>query len=411
MIKKQIPVFLACVALMSCAFALPDKIISRNLFYFFGAFVLVYSFCQYKSIELRKKDLLLASGLLVVGLSQLLWKYRFPVPDEQALMSDLNYGRAGAYLVLGAVFLPFFLDMLRKLPVASSRILCFAAFLGFLYLSARGLYYYYFITESRLRIDNSATLTAYLFLLYTLMTLYIVLASDTKYRWFIIGTVIFISFWVLFLTETRSILLLYPFLLFCALLQSRLFSVQKAAMIGLIAGILIIATIYFAFPNAQQRLLSIFTEVQSFQHDHGDSSIGARLSMWQAGIMAIMQHPWGLGSHERLELVTQLMIQNGNNGSEALRNAVYHLHNDFIESMSLQGVTGGVALFYFYSVFFSFFLDGKGVNRAVLFFPLPILLICMVDSLFIQDRFVTILVMGTAIYTVLSTVNERRRPV
>ncbi|VTP68615.1 Lipid A core - O-antigen ligase and related enzymes [Serratia rubidaea] len=98
-------------------------------------------------------------------------------------------------------------------------------------------------------------------------------------------------------------------------------------------------------------------------------------------------------------LPTQTQYINSHEGGnpEALRNIAYHLHNDFIEAGSLQGIAGIIALLCFFSLVY-LARRHMDTNAMLILLILPTILIGMVDTLFIDQRYVTNLTLMLVIY-------------
>jgi O-antigen ligase len=93
---------------------------------------------------------------------------------------------------------------------------------------------------------------------------------------------------------------------------------------------------------------------------------------------------------------------------EGMRNMVYHLHNDLIETMSLQGVIGGIILLCLYTAMV-FYVRRKGIlSCGTAFLCAPVILFGSVDSLFIHDRFIVMLITGLIIFAGLSGAKQAR---
>ncbi|EPG8312118.1 O-antigen ligase family protein [Klebsiella aerogenes] len=401
MSKVMSPVTILLLAILSCVFVMPEKIMGRNLFYLSSVITLIYAVINRKRLTFKKEEIFLSLTLLMLGASQLIWSYRFPGNPAEIYMADVSYPRSGAYLMIGAVMMLLLPGVLRTTAIQYGKSLSYVLVAGFSVLTLYALHYHFFVSGDRLRIDNSATLSAYLYTIYSLLTLYALACVNIRYRNYIASGVIFFSLWIIFLTETRSALLIYPAVLLYALLTGNVMSKKKSALACLMLLVAGLAVIELAFPSLKDRASEAVTEISDYQSDN-NTSMGSRLSMWHTGIYEIIAHPGGVSSQQRFQILSQLMYEKEQGNPEGLRNIVYHLHNDLIETMSLQGVIGGLFLLALYGAMLLYVYRKATLKCALAFIGAPVILFGCVDTLFIHDRFIIMFIVALAVFTALS---------
>ena len=379
----------------------------RNLFYLSAVLSVGYAAFNIKNLRFKKEDAVIALFLFLMGSSQLLWTYRFPANAAEIYMADVSYGRTGIYLIVGAIVVPLVSAIFRMITPSQGRFFNYLLLLGFTYLTLYALHFHFFISEDRLRIGNSATLSAYLYAFYTMITLYALACIEMRYRKQIIFAVLVFSFWVIFLTQTRSVLLFYPAILIYALLKSSMMSKSKMIVLCLVSLLASLVIIEFVFPTIKTRAVDAVTELSEYQSDN-NTSLGARLSMWHTGIYEIYRHPGGVSSQQRYEILSQLMQEKEHGNPEGIRNMVYHLHNDLIETMSLQGVFAGVILLGLYAAMIFYVYRKKVLSYAVIFLCAPVILFGSVDTLFIHDRFIVMFITSLIICTGIHRIKQVR---
>lgn len=316
-------------------------------------------------------------------------------------MADMSYPRSGAYLMIGAVMMLLLPAIVRTTTIQLGKYISYVLLAGFSGLTLYALHYHFFVSGDRLRIDNSATLSAYLYTIYSLLTLYALACAPIRYRNYIASGVVFFSLWIIFLTETRSALLIYPAVLLYALLTGNVMSKKKSALACLVLLVAGLAVIELAFPSLKDRASEAVTEISDYQSDN-NTSMGSRLSMWHTGIDEIITHPGGVSSQQRFQILSQLMYEKEQGNPEGLRNIVYHLHNDLIETMSLQGVIGGIFLLALYAAIVLYVYRKASLKCALAFICAPVILFGFVDTLFIHDRFIIMFIVVLAVFTALS---------
>ena len=175
-------------------------------------------------------------------------------------------------------------------------------------------------------------------------------------------------------------------------------------LVSLLASLVIIE---FVFPTIKTRAVDAVTELSEYQSDN-NTSLGARLSMWHTGIYEIYRHPGGVSSQQRYEILSQLMQEKEHGNPEGIRNMVYHLHNDLIETMSLQGVFAGVILLGLYAAMIFYVYRKKVLSCAVIFLCAPVILFGSVDTLFIHDRFIVMFITSLIICTGIHRIKQVR---
>ncbi|MEN3751896.1 O-antigen ligase family protein [Mangrovibacter sp. SLW1] len=207
---------------------------------------------------------------------------RFHGSADSIFMADKNYPRTNVYLFLGALLILFSKPL--KIEGKGRLIIMIFSVVGFVYLSARGLYYSFTDPSGRLRIDSAATASAYLFVLHSFLTLYLV--RETRCRWwaFVSLLVVVITGLVVLLTETRSVLIIYPCLLVLYLLLNNVFPVRTVIKTSLLTIGVVLAIVFMFFHGVQDRMIQAWYEVSDYQQNN-DTSIGARVSMWGRGYM------------------------------------------------------------------------------------------------------------------------------
>ncbi|KWW37256.1 MULTISPECIES: O-antigen ligase family protein [Cupriavidus] len=117
--------------------------------------------------------------------------------------------------------------------------------------------------------------------------------------------------------------------------------VAGAAIVALVVGAYLIP----ASPVAQRVDLAI-ADVQKFVHGDAETSVGARLKVWQIGINYFSEHPLtgaGVGQFARV-LHAAPYCQEERPRSESVACVLEHAHNDIVEAASTTGIPGLLAM-------------------------------------------------------------------
>lgn len=394
------PLVLLCLLVLTSALALPDKIVGRNLFYISTVFLIISYILNYKKIVIKKENILLFLSFLAVSVSQFIWVKLYPPVSSEYIMANSNYPRTALYLFIGSFIVllsPSLLNLVQY-NKKNCKIVIYVALISLLYMGGKGLFYMISDPTGRLRISSAATMSAYLFMLQSLFTLYIINIMSFRNNILYVGIIFIFSFIVILCTQTRAVIILYPVVVLLYFIVNRQFSFKKLIFSGVIVAALGYLFIGHFFQSVEDRMYSAYHEISGYS-ENNNSSFGARITMWKSGLYVAKMHPTGQSTDSRLQEVNEYISQYENGNPEAIRNLTYHLHNDIIESASLQGIWGVMALiFLFISMNIFFYYKGTWLSA----FPLLILAVSgvsMVDTLFIDDRFIIMFCILTVLFT------------
>ena len=391
---------------MAVSTTLTDTTLNRNAFYLATLFAVIILVIR-RPRHIPREVLLISVGVLIVGLSQLLWHWRFPASANSLLEADESYSTTALRLISGAALI-FSMGVLRDSWGRKTLIMVKSLIvIGFFYTSFMGLYYHLKAPGVRLEIKTVSTITAYIYVLQSLLTIYVISSINLRYKPLAITVVILVTLWIILLTETRSSLLLYPAILVLMFCRKHHFSI-KMMLLSCMVALLVSSATYHFFQSTTERLAGTFTELGNYQKGDGNSSLGSRISMWKAGIDAIEHHPAGQSTGSRLTITTEYIHQHEGGNPEALRNLVFHLHNDVIEAGSLQGIIGIAVLLLFYILVFRASRISATAKPILLLVLLPTMIIGLVDTLFIDHRYVTNLTLLLTTYVCLESSIRRK---
>lgn len=111
------------------------------------------------------------------------------------------------------------------------------------------------------------------------------------------------------------------------------------------AGIVAMVVALYSMPGspATERMHLAIQEVREFKHGNAESSVGARLQMWEIGLQYFVDHPWagaGVGQFAKVLKVAPYCERNTKSGVCMLE----HAHNDIVEAATTTGVPGLLTL-------------------------------------------------------------------
>ena len=131
--------------------------------------------------------------------------------------------------------------------------------------------------------------------------------------------------------------------------------------------VLLLSALMVAFMFAAQvpgRFKQVQSDVMQYQKGDANTSIGARLQLWEASWRVFTRYPWtGIGG--RNQLFRENMAKTGMNfAPEAARQT--HSHNEFLQRAVRYGVLGGIAVIAVFLVPFIYFVSYIRSSDSVL---------------------------------------------
>lgn len=290
-------------------------------------------------------------AFLLLGLSKLLWfgwEY-IGVYHENRYNSYLVCGKR---LLLSAVMAWYLMNRLEHFSARVLPLLNGAFITALLVASGVGMWQ---IAHHVERVDfyvGRATDAAYMYAGLSTVVITLLLAKraskkGTIYALFLLP----VAYFILMSTATRNTMVTFPLTLFMALaITSRHLSRRLVlGLFGLIGLFILLTWQPFVKPGINRTV----NEYHIFQNSNGNhfSSLSSRLSMWRVGVRSFLAHPWGASERVREQWSNDYVKQTHKDGS-ALEFMRIHLHNEWIESASLQGIQGLITLGVFYLLLF-----------------------------------------------------------
>jgi O-antigen ligase len=323
-------------------------------------------------------SILLTLIFLSLGIVRLCWSYFFS--DRIYSDIDLNYHNSGKVLICASVLAFFIFNHRRLINLITIKIGFVILFLGLL-VTAYHAGYESLTTHSRVKlISDSAGTVSYTitFLAISISILANRIFSRKKLFFFLI-LVCLLNTYIMGLTQSRSGIISIPFIYIYIFATS--FKMNKGCLIVLTLSIFTCTTL-MAQHTLRDRLKNITHELGSYAVDN-DTSIGARLSIWKAGFFSLKLNMLGQSAAQRTEKARFFIKNNERSNPEAYKNIKYHLHNDILETTSLQGFSGLVSLIFFYAILLLIPLKFFSYISAIL--PLSLVWYGLTDTVLIQQ--------------------------
>ncbi|QLK63060.1 O-antigen ligase family protein [Enterobacteriaceae bacterium Kacie_13] len=360
---------------VSISFFMYSGEVTRNFFYIITYIAIIYFIFITLKKEKKIHFYVFSWIVFTLGLSKLLWVML--TTNEQYPLIAYHYQISGKRLILAAFVLYAIEHNLHKWKVSIStlRIGVTIMTLLFIVISVSHIIFY-LKTGERIKINSDApTSGAYTFTIFSLLLMYSLKYHVLKHYRLPCLIIMTMTFAVLAATETRSAIMLFVlFSVGSIIIDFAKSSHTSKVIYGFAIGGLILAGALSGHPyynRVLDRIDNLQTEVTSYNQGDRNTSVGARFSMWRAGIDVFKQHPMGQSADSRNALATTFINQHEGGNPEAIRNLQFHLHNDIIDTLSLQGIFGGILMLLFFAVLllYPFKLVPKGYEFLLLSVP------------------------------------------
>lgn len=382
----------------SLALSLSVKGYPEKIFYWCSYISLIFLlFSAFKkTLRVDMFALLLSLSISLVGLIRLLWSLKFHGSEFSDVIG--NYFIGGKRLILFGVLFYFFYayrGFLTSLTLKCS----FASFaLGTIIVLALA-YSEYHSGGGRIKlITDSAGTVSYLIVFVLFSTLFIASKiSSNKYYLLLMFLCLFaINMVLLALTESRAALIVTPFLYIAFFILEYKWANKKHL---LFIGFMAILSLSLMPSTVWHRLENIESEALSYQHDN-NTSIGARFSIWKSGLHSVSWSLLGQSPDDRNNKARQYIETHERDNPEAYKNVIYHLHDDILETLSLQGIAGAVSLV----LLFSLLIVLPVIRHQPVFAILPCSLVIfgLTDTVLIQSQSIVIVFISIIVtYTLM----------
>lgn len=371
---------------ISISFFMYSGEITRNFFYIATYIAVLYFIYVTLRVDKKIKFYPVACTILLLGISKLLW-VMLTVNHQYPLIA-YHYQISGKRLILASFILYAIEHNIHKWKIPALTVRTGIAIMTILFIVISVIrIIVYLKTGERMKINSDApTSGAYTFTIFSLLVMYSLKYHALKHYRLICLIVMTLTFAVLAATETRSAIILFILISAGSIIYDFTKSSHTSKIIyGFAIAVLIIAAVTSGHPYYNKvltRFDNLQNEVTSYNDGKRNTSVGARFSMWRAGVDAFKHHPFGQSADSRNALATTFIDEHEGGNPEALRNLQFHLHNDIIDTMSLQGILGALIMVLFFAVLllYPFRLVPKGYEFLLL--SVPVIYFSMGDTQF-----------------------------
>lgn len=310
---------------------------------------------------------------------------------------DGHYVTSAKRILFGAVIFIYLSSVKNKLSSKAWMVASSLIIIGFIYNSIVALKLHHQNPGERLEISTLATAVAYVYAVHSFCAIYILSKLSYKKNYILIALAVSLSFYILLLTQTRSVILSYPIILLFFLFTNKIINLKFISIV-IVLCCSVVALNLSTIKNSFERVASTTQEIKSYESDTKDTSLGARFSLWKGGVSSFKQNPWGQSADQRNIIARDYIIKYENANQEALRCIGSHYHNDFVEMLSLRGIIGiAVLVFTLLIIIISSYKITHNTNLHFLLI-LPTITYGLTDTLLIDHRYVTIFILLLPFY-------------
>lgn len=330
-----------------CAIAFGCVIISPNLsvkiLSVAGVTALVNFLLSIKSIKSIKNNeaYWLCLVLLLIGISDLVWYRIYKVDTSSAINSYRAYLEVGKICLYGAFSIFMFVNK-NRLKIGNNQIHVFLVIMLQLMIVIYAGYQQY-LQYPRVILSlyggADATGAAYTIVFISFYTILVLQHALSKLKEIFILGHFFLTFLVLVATETRAAILTYP-IIFLGLLMIKFYKEKHIPWKGL--TVFLIALMAGAFvmkDNLLKRYYDLNNDIVAYDKNNSSTSVGARFAMWETGLSAARgNYLWQSTDERNIKIIARVNAEPSLRG--ALDHIRGHLHNEFVETLSLKGPSG-----------------------------------------------------------------------
>lgn len=378
--------------------AMVNNNLSMKLFNICGILALLTLIIKGRSSNLTWKSFALPASILFIGIIDLIWYKLFKVNNSPFQATYHNYINTVRVFIFG--FFIVLLAATTKIKYKSSALLYLLYSVSFIILGY-ALFQKFSIGLDRIDFGiGTSTGAAYSIMLVGLISAVAILYTPKSHPLlFVLNTVM--VFAALVMTQTRSSILIFP-VICCITIVTYYLKNPKKLFLGVCGFMALLIVLGLVFSQSiAKRYDAAVNDINLYQQGKGNTSLGARFAMYEAGLMIFKDAPLSWRSaDERSYEVSELIKQDKTLSPVRLFTNI-HLHNEIIESASLKGIVGIFSIIAFYAALmfsvyyyrslglfaFSLAIIGTGLSDVILWArSIPIIIVCGLTLLLLFNK-------------------------
>lgn len=388
-------IFVVALLVFILPFGYTHEKTSRELFYFCSYLSIVgiaINYKQYKGIFSSSR---FAMPLVILALLYAIWSLFAMALTPKNVPQWLLFTASKRWFLSGIIALYVCWEAQKqRFSAKALKSYAFASlFMTLVIASVSGIWQHFTNPERIILGIDRATVTAYIYsaLALSVMT-FIARNCAAAKKYLAILLLALVSVYVIFLTETRSAMVLHLLLVLLVVLASmwRDKKLTPKSLSVLILLVIVVLGISSRWSMVQSRFGATISEYHLYEQGNDETSLGSRFTMWKMGVMAFEKHPFGQTETGRNQHIKQYLLEHNQPNSWALRYIDVHLHNEFIQIGSIAGIFGVLTLL----IFFGVLMFRNGVSGFLLnpisMVALSTLLYGLTDVLLISGQYIVL---------------------
>lgn len=332
------------LTLISVALVLVSSGKQREFFYIAVYASIIGLVIDYKKISFNPRSI--AVPVFLIGILNIAWYFSFEYSKEGINIYNDYFG-ASKKLILGSL-LVLYLEQGKHYISGekAKKYFLIATAIGLVMATAYGFWQEVQGVERVEMGINRPTIAAYVYSVLSLSLIYSLYLLNKPSAYTLAGLIILISYVLILMTGTRAAMGLFIILA----IVLTLYHFKKIHIKSSLLFVVIVAVIIaFGYkPYIEPKINQTTSEISNFQEGKDNTSLGARFSMWAVGLKNGLAHPVGQSMESRKAWSAEY-VKTHPHLRASMSFMDIHLHNEFVEKYSLQGMPGIVLLLFFFA--------------------------------------------------------------
>jgi len=348
-LKKDAPAnILSQLIFIGCAIAFITSpfggAFGKNVFYLssYLAFLVVVFHLRFYIAD--KKNLILPGAFFAVGIISIIWTAVYKQPGD--FISLYRQYQSTGRLQIAAAFI---LLAMLNVKMALQKHTVLAAIVCGLTVNGYAIYQGVFLHIDRVELNfDRATVAAYIITAVNLIFIKAVLLLKNRYRVLLFLAAFALTYASIVLTGTRAAMLAYPVLaLMIVLMSTHVISRRHKIILFTLVPVMILLSAALFHNLIATRIQQFNQDIAHMHEQTGENSIISRLSMQTVAFRTGSEALWGESAEQRAEEAKAIVAKEPSLYG-ALTYLTVHMHNELMETFSIKGIVGMLALIGFY---------------------------------------------------------------
>lgn len=316
----------------------------RNVFYLSSYLAFLVVVFHLRFYIANKKNLLLPGAFFAVGIISIIWTAMYKQPGDFISLYR-QYQSTGRLQIAAA----FTLLVMLNVKTALQKKTVLAAIISGLAINGYAIYQGVFLDIDRVELNfDRATVAAYIITAVNLIFIKAVLLLKTRHRvLFFLATFTF-TYASIVLTGTRAAMLAYPVLtLIIILMSTHVISRRHKIILFTLVPVMILLSAALFHKVITTRIQQFNQDIAQMHEQTGENSLISRLSMQTVAFRTGSEAIWGESAEQRAAEAKAIVAKEPSLYG-ALTYLTVHMHNELMETFSIKGIIGLLALVGFY---------------------------------------------------------------